>query len=186
MLRQYRMPTHLTMDTRYANIVGMSKTTETAAAEPKCADCGHGTLAHNAIGGACTKCDCGHFRAESRCLRPGCGRKLTSARSIAAGYGPKCAAKIRKAQIDQARDGFTADQQAKADELIRDGGIIPVRETAHNGSLYRVVSSKGDETYLATAHGCSCMAGVRGRRCYHKLAATVLGIASKRTVAKAA
>lgn len=30
-----------------------------AALEPQCASCGHGTLAHNAIGGACTQCDCG-------------------------------------------------------------------------------------------------------------------------------
>jgi D-serine deaminase-like pyridoxal phosphate-dependent protein len=40
----------------------MSNATATPAAEPRCADCGHGTLAHNAIGGACIKCDCGHFR----------------------------------------------------------------------------------------------------------------------------
>lgn len=40
----------------------MASTTDKTGPEPKCADCGHGTLAHNAIGGACTKCDCGHFR----------------------------------------------------------------------------------------------------------------------------
>jgi len=38
---------------------------QTLAVEPKCADCSHGTLAHNAIGGACTKCDCGHFRPKA-------------------------------------------------------------------------------------------------------------------------
>ena len=32
-----------------------------------------------------------------RCLRPGCGRVLRSAKSVALGYGPKCAAKIRAA-----------------------------------------------------------------------------------------
>lgn len=38
--------------------------------EPKCADCGHGTLAHNAIGGACTKCECGHFRPAAAKVPP--------------------------------------------------------------------------------------------------------------------
>jgi len=116
---------------------------------------------------------------ETRCLR--CGRKLT--RSI--GYGPRCMAKIRAAALAEARAGFTAGQQAKADELIRDGGLVPVRSTARNGTLYRAVSAEGDTTYLVTPHGCSCMAGVRGRRCYHKLAATVLGIASRRSPAAA-
>lgn len=34
--------------------------------EPKCVTCGHGTLAHNDIGGACTLCDCGHFRPAAQ------------------------------------------------------------------------------------------------------------------------
>jgi len=119
---------------------------------------------------------------ETRCLR--CGRRLTA--TSGAAYGPKCAAKIRQAAIAEAREGFTAEQQAKADELIRDGGLVPVRATARNGNLFRAVSSKGDATYLVTAHGCGCRAGVQGRRCYHLLAARTLAIASRRSLAKAA
>jgi hypothetical protein len=108
---------------------------------------------------------------ETRCLR--CGRRLT----VSQGYGPKCAAKIRKAQLDAARAGFTAGQQAKADELIRDGGMVPVRMTARNGMLFRAVSSRGDETYLVTATGCSCRARCA---CYHMLAARTMELASRR------
>ena len=123
---------------------------------------------------------------EARCLNPRCGRKLTSEASIRAGYGPTCLRKIRAAAIAEARAEFTTDQQAKADELIRDGALVPVGATVRNGSLYRAVSSKGDATYLVTSAGCSCMAGVRGRRCYHVLAARVLAVASRRSLAKAA
>jgi hypothetical protein len=117
---------------------------------------------------------------ETRCLR--CGRKLSAAKSVAASYGPGCAAKIRKAAIAEARAGFTAGQQARADELIRDGGMVPVRMTARNGMLFRAVSSRGDETYLVTANGCACKSR---RSCYHQLGAKVLTIASRRSLAKA-
>lgn len=121
--------------------------------------------------------------AEARCLRPGCGRKLTSEASIAAGYGPVCSAKIRAAAITAARADFTPEQQAKADELIRDGGIVP---TARPG-IFHAVSSKGDAVYLSHACACNCPAGLKAKRpCYHVLAARVLGIASRRSLAKAA
>ena len=119
---------------------------------------------------------------EHRCLRPGCGRVLRSAKSIALGYGPVCAAKIRKAAIDVARADFTPEQAAKADELIRDGGMVP---HPHAG-VFTAVSSKGDAIYLAHPAACTCPAGIKGRRCYHLLAARVLTIASRRSLAKAA
>ena len=115
--------------------------------------------------------------SETRCLR--CGRRLTAS----TGYGPKCAAKIRKAQLDEARADFTDDQQAKADELIRDGGIVA---HPHKG-VFMAVSSKGDATYLVHAAACNCSAGLKSKRpCYHQLAARVLGIACRRSLAKAA
>jgi hypothetical protein len=117
---------------------------------------------------------------EAHCLR--CGRKLRAARSIAANYGPGCAAKIRAAALAEARRDFTADQQAKADELIRDGGMVP---HPHAG-VFTAVSSKGDATYLAHQAACTWPAGIKGRRCYHLLAARVLTIASRRSYAKAA
>lgn len=119
----------------------------------------------------------------ARCLRPGCGRVLRSAKSIALGYGPVCAAKIRKAAIAEARKDFTDEQQAKAVELIKDGGIVPTPRTG----VFQAVSSKGDETYLVHAAACNCPGGLRAKRpCYHTLAARILGIASRRSLAKAA
>ena len=115
---------------------------------------------------------------RTRCLR--CGRKLTATKGA---YGPKCAAKIRQAQLDEARADFTEAQQAKADELIRDGGIVPTPRTG----VFQAVSSKGDATYLVHAAACNCPGGLRAKRpCYHQLAARVLGIASRRSLAKAA
>lgn len=120
---------------------------------------------------------------EARCLRPGCGRKLTSEVSVRLGYGPVCMRKIRAAAIAEAKAGFTPDQQAKADELIRDGGLVPTNREG----VYRAVSSKGDATYLAHAAACNCPGGLRAKRpCYHSLAARILGIASRRQLAKAA
>lgn len=114
---------------------------------------------------------------EHRCQR--CGRRMN--RPVP--YGPKCAAKIRRAQLDETRADFTADQQAKADELIRDGGIVA---HPHKG-VFVAVSSRGDSTYLAHAAACNCPAGLKSRRpCYHQLAARVLGIASRRSLTKAA
>jgi hypothetical protein len=117
---------------------------------------------------------------ESRCLR--CGRKLTSAKSLAAKYGRGCAAKIRQAAIEEVRAEFSTDQQAKADELIRDGGLVPTNREG----VYRAVSSDGSTSYLVHAAVCNCKAGLRGKRCYHQLAARVLSIASRRSLAKAA
>jgi hypothetical protein len=114
---------------------------------------------------------------EVRCMRPGCHRKLTSARSVAEGYGPVCARKIREAAKAEARKDFTEDQQNKADELIRDKGIVP----AGRPGVYRAVSSSGDESYLVTANACLCAGGRRAKRpCYHQLDARVLDIASAR------
>lgn len=119
---------------------------------------------------------------EARCLRPGCGRVLRSAKSVAAGYGPVCARKIRAA-VAEARADFTPEQQAKADELIRDGGLVPTNREG----VYRAVSSKGDVTYLVHAAVCTCPGGLRAKRpCYHQLAARIVGIASRRSLAKAA
>lgn len=119
---------------------------------------------------------------EHRCLRPGCGRVLKSAKSIAAGYGPTCRRKIREAALTEARADFSADQQAKADELIRDGGLVPTNREG----VYRAVSSDGTTNYLVHAAVCTCKAGLRGKRCYHLLAVRVLSIASRRSLAKAA
>ncbi len=113
---------------------------------------------------------------ETRCLR--CGRKLKNGGA----YGRVCLRKIREAAIAEARAEFSPEQQVKADELIHDGGLVPTNREG----VFRSVSSKGDATYLTHSQACNCYAGLKGRRCYHLLAARVLSIASRRTIAKAA
>ena len=112
--------------------------------------------------------------AEHRCQA--CGRKLT----VTLGpYGPACARKIRQA-VASVTAGTPA-QRDDAAELIEDGGIVPVRETARNGTLYQTVSSDGSEVYLTTVSGCNCPSGLRGKhRCYHMLAARILRAATAR------
>jgi hypothetical protein len=109
-------------------------------------------------------------QAERRCLR--CGRKLTAS---TAPYGRTCARKIREAALAEARADFSADQQAKADELIRDGGIVPTNREG----VFRSVSSAGDATYLTHSSVCTCHAGLKGRRCYHLLAARILVLSAR-------
>lgn len=110
---------------------------------------------------------------QAHCLR--CGRKLTAAKSVADKYGRGCLAKIREAAISEARADFSADQQARADELIRDGGLVPTNREG----VFRAVSSDGTANYLVHASVCTCKAGLRGRRCYHLLAARIIGLASR-------
>lgn len=112
---------------------------------------------------------------ETRCLR--CGRKLKNGGV----YGRVCARKIREAAIAEARADYSEAQQAKADELIRDGGIV-----LQAPGLYEAVSSKGEQRYATDGNGCTCHAGVKDRRCYHLLAARILTIASRRSLARAA
>lgn len=68
---------------------------------------------------------------------------------------------------------YSADQIAKAAELIEDQAILPLR-----GRVYLAVSSDGTETYRTAASGqCNCPAGLKSRRCFHTLAARALEVA---------
>jgi Family of unknown function (DUF6011) len=62
---------------------------------------------------------------EARCLRPGCGRKLTDPKSIALGMGPRCAAKVRAASETADLSAWTASQVADARQAIEDGAVVP-------------------------------------------------------------
>lgn len=108
-----------------------------------------------------------------RCLGPCGGRKLTSPKSIAAHYGPTCLRKMRQAQIAEARAGFTIAQQAKAAELIRDGGAVLIEP-----GLYEMTSADGERTYATDGNSCVCDAGWSDTRCYHLLVARVLTLAA--------
>lgn len=135
---------------------------------------------------------------EVRCLRPGCGRKLTSEASKRLGYGPVCARKIRQAAIAEAKADFTPEQCDKADDMIRDGGMVP---TGRKG-VFTAASSEGDgTTYKTHAAACTCPNGLRCSRavpeqrtrrngrvvtvrpCYHILVARIIRASS---LAKAA
>jgi hypothetical protein len=99
------------------------------------------------------------------CLR--CGRKLTSAKSCAAQVGPTCKAKIAAAA--KAIEAKPA-QIAKAIELVELAAIVPLPHRRTGTRAFRVVSSRGDATYLSTADHCNCPAGLKGRYgCYHML-----------------
>lgn len=102
---------------------------------------------------------------HTNCLR--CGRTLTSLRSRALGYGPKCAAKVRRSPVNLT--DYKAHQINSARELIEDGAIIPLRSV-----VFISVSTDGTETYKTAPTACSCPAGVKGGRCYHQLAARLL------------
>lgn len=109
---------------------------------------------------------------QTNCLR--CGRTLTSATSIAAGYGPTCRAKLQAGLRQADLHDFKAAQVTSALELIEDGAILPIRT-----GIYRSVSSDGTELYLTAVTGqCNCPAGLRGTRCYHSAAARILALAA--------
>ncbi|MFI1165628.1 DUF6011 domain-containing protein [Streptomyces sp. NPDC020801] len=104
---------------------------------------------------------------HTHCLR--CGRTLTSAKSVTAGYGPTCARHIRHAERAVDTTDYKPHQIASAHELIEDGGIILIR-----GHVFAAVSTDGTETHLAHPAACNCKAGLKGTRCYHQLAARML------------
>lgn len=109
---------------------------------------------------------------QANCLR--CGRTLTSAASITAGYGPTCRAKVAAGANAADLTDFKPAQVTSALELIEDGAILPIRT-----GIYRSVSTDGTELYLTAVTGqCNCPAGLRSTRCYHAAAARILAPAA--------
>jgi hypothetical protein len=97
-----------------------------------------------------------------------CRSLLTSARSVARGYGDHCW-RLERRERAAAAAGFKRHQVASALELIEDGAILPLRP-----GLYVVVSTDGSEFYEATPHSCACKAFEAGRLCYHRAAALMV------------
>lgn len=108
----------------------------------------------------------------------GCGRKLTATASIARGRGRACWAKVRRAATALDQSGFTAEQQAKAIDLLEQGGLIPTSRP----QLYVAVSSDGVTNYLVDWAEGSCLCPAR-KPCYHLLAAAVIEAAAVRPAA---
>jgi hypothetical protein len=87
-----------------------------------------------------------------RCQRPGCNRRLTSARSIRDGYGRTCRRKMAAALT-----GLSDTQVDEATEIFENGGVRP---TSREG-VYGVASGDGSAEYRTTPAGpCSCRHGV--------------------------
>ena len=87
-----------------------------------------------------------------RCQRPGCNRKLTSARSIRDGYGRACRAKMA-----EALRGLSDQQVDEAAEIAENGGVRP---TSRPG-VFGVSSGDWTAEYRTTTDGrCNCRHGV--------------------------
>jgi uncharacterized protein DUF6011/SWIM zinc finger len=116
----------------------------------------------------------------TKCHR--CGRVLADAKSVAAGYGRTC-----RARIDAAAKAAASIEQpaqvAKAVELVEDHGIVRV-----TGALFHAVSSNGTVLYEVTPviGRCSCRAGQYGLRCYHLIAGEWISGQTARTAAPVA
>lgn len=110
---------------------------------------------------------------HTNCLR--CGRALRSAKSTTTGYGPTCTRKVKAAAKAEIVAAHKPAVVAKAEELIEQGGIIPLR----GRHVFAVVASNGVDTYKTAPQGCTCPAGVKGRYvCYHRVAAQILSLAA--------
>jgi hypothetical protein len=106
---------------------------------------------------------------HTHCLR--CGRKLTSTKPTTAGYGPTCTRKVKEAAKAKVIAAHKPHLIAKAEELIEQGGIVPIRARR----VFAVISSDGSTTYKTAPQGCTCPAGIKGRFvCYHRIAAEII------------
>jgi ribosomal protein L37E len=109
---------------------------------------------------------------HTHCLR--CGRALKSDKSVATGYGPTCTRKVKAAAKAKVIAAHKPTLVAKAEELIEQGGIIPIRARR----VFAVISSDGSTTYKTAPQGCTCPAGIKGRFvCYHRIAAEIVAAA---------
>ena len=109
---------------------------------------------------------------HTNCLR--CGRTLRSAKSAALGYGPTCQRKVREAAKAQILAQYMPHQIAKAEELIEQGALIPLR-----AGISLAPSADGARTYKTHRAACSCPAGIKGiHPCKHRIAAHILSLAA--------
>jgi hypothetical protein len=106
----------------------------------------------------------------TRCLR--CGRALTAAGSVRAGFGRTCRARIAEGARAADLTGFHGWQAEKAREAIEQQAIVP----SSRRGLYAAVSGDGTTVYLVDAleRSCTCRAAMSGRPCYHLAGALIL------------
>lgn len=90
------------------------------------------------------------------------------------GYGPKCRTHVRKAARAEVVSQYKPHLVAKAEELIEQGGLIPIRANR----VFLAVSSDGTDTYRSHRAACTCPAGIKGAHvCKHRIAAHLLTLA---------
>lgn len=114
--------------------------------------------------------------APPLCVR--CGRPLRSERAQRIGYGPECWSAILAASERVDLSAWTVGQVTNALELIRDGGMVLIRD--RDSFAYRSTASDGTTFYLTVTSACSCPAGQRENLCYHRAAVKIL-LASRDT-----
>jgi len=107
----------------------------------------------------------------------GCRHLISSAESLATGYGKGCRAKIRKAARTADLSAWTASQVEEAEQAIADGAVVP----SNRKDVYHVVSVDGSEVHLVHRDGCTCTAGLKThhpRPCWHRCAVAIVLAAS--------
>lgn len=103
----------------------------------------------------------------ARCV---CGRKLTSAQSIARGMGPVCYRRILRALVDL-QATYSERQLTEAAALLATGSV---RRDATDRGLYLVTSGTATYYNRPATHECSCEAAKFGRACKHTAATRAL------------
>jgi SWIM zinc finger len=106
------------------------------------------------------------------CLRPGCGRRLRSAESVARGYSLRCwrLKSEREEALRNAAKGFYTDVQVDRAFALIDSGDFKGTKRA---GVYRAKSSDGQTYYIATNDSCTCPAGQHDQICKHRVAAAL-------------
>jgi hypothetical protein len=107
-----------------------------------------------------------------------CKRTLTSAASVALGYGPTCYRKIKAtAKAKAITAAYKPHQIEKAQELLALGALVPLR----GNRIFLVPSTEKDGTarvYRTHRNACTCPAGVKGAHpCKHRIAAHMVALA---------
>lgn len=108
------------------------------------------------------------------CLR--CGRVLTTWRSVSAGYGRTCKARVRDSAQAADLATFHGWQVEKAREAIEQLAVVP----SSRPGLYAAVSGDGSTVYVVDVlePSCTCKAAANGRACYHLASARILHAAA--------
>lgn len=82
---------------------------------------------------------------------------------------------IRRARRAEVVAQYKPHQVAKAEELIEQGALIPLR----GRRVFLAVSSDGSTAYRAHRAACTCPAGIKGvHPCKHRIAAHILSLAA--------